>query len=103
MLKLAKQARLQKGSREIPAKYQWHSQVFSEEAAQHFPESQIWDHIIELKPNALSMIPGKVYQLTQVPMWHPSSSSKRKMANYDQSKTTNGSMSGLSKTATHCH
>ena len=40
-LKLAEQVGLQKGSREIPAKYQQHSYVFSEEAAQHFPESQI--------------------------------------------------------------
>ena len=32
---------------------------------QHFPELQIWDHAVELKPNAPSMIPGKVYQLTQ--------------------------------------
>ena len=63
--KLAEQAGSQKGSREIPAKYQQHSQVFSEEAAQHFPESQIWDHVIELKPNAPSTIPRKVYQLTQ--------------------------------------
>ena len=63
--KLAEQAGSQKGSGEIPAKYQWHSQVFSEEAAQHFPESQIWDHAIELKPNAPSTIPRKVYQLTQ--------------------------------------
>ena len=63
--KLAEQAGSQKGSGEIPAKYQWHSHVFSEEAAQHFPESRIWDHAIELKPNAPSMIPGKVYQLMQ--------------------------------------
>ena len=63
--KLVEQAGSQKGSGEIPAKYQWHSHVFSEEAAQHFPESQIWDHAIELKPNAPSMIPGKVYQSTQ--------------------------------------
>ena len=63
--KLAEQAGSQKGSREIPAKYQWHSQVFSEKVAQHFPESQIWDHAIELKSNAPSTIPRKVYQLTQ--------------------------------------
>ena len=31
--KLAEQARSQKGSGKIPAKYQWHSHVFSEEAA----------------------------------------------------------------------
>ena len=63
--KLAEQARSQKGSGEIPAKYQQHSHIFSEEAAQHFPKSAIWDHAIELKPNAPSTIPGKLYQLTQ--------------------------------------
>ena len=63
--KLAEQAGSQKGSREIPAKYQQHSHVFSEEAAQCFPESQIWDHAIELKLNAPSTIPGKVYQLME--------------------------------------
>ena len=63
--KLVEQARSQKGSGEIPAKCQWHSKVFSEEAAKHFPESWIWDHAIELKPNTPSTIPGKVYQLTQ--------------------------------------
>ena len=63
--KLAEQAGSQKGSGEIPAKYQWHAQVFSEKAAQCFPELQIWDHTIELKPNTPSTIPGKVYQLTQ--------------------------------------
>ena len=63
--KLVEQAGSQKGSGEIPAKYQQHSHVFSKEAVQHFPESWIWDHAIELKPNAPSMIPGKVYQLTQ--------------------------------------
>ena len=64
-LKLAEQAGSQKGSMEIPVKYQQHSQVLSEEVVQHFPELQIWDHAIELKPNAPSTIPGKVYQLTQ--------------------------------------
>ena len=33
--------------------------------AQCFPELCIWDHAIELKPNAPSTIPGKIYQLTQ--------------------------------------
>ena len=37
--KLAEQVGSQKGSGEIPAKYQQHSHVFSKEAAQCFPES----------------------------------------------------------------
>ena len=51
--RLAEQAGSQKGSGEIPAKYQWHSHVFSAEVAQCFPESHIWDHAIELKLNVL--------------------------------------------------
>ena len=37
-LKLAEQAGTQMGDRKIPAKYQCHIQVFSEEALKHFPE-----------------------------------------------------------------
>src|SRR5580692_11763100 len=63
--KLAEQAGSQKGDGKIPAKYQRHSHVFSEEAAQQFPEPCVWDHAIELKKEAPSSIPGKVYHLTQ--------------------------------------
>ena len=63
--KLAEQAGTQMGSGKIPAKYQHHIQVFSEEAARWFPEPHIWDHAIKLKPGAPPSIPGKVYQLTQ--------------------------------------
>jgi len=40
--------------------------VFSETAAQRFPESRIWDHAIELKPGAPSTLPGKIYALSQL-------------------------------------
>jgi Reverse transcriptase (RNA-dependent DNA polymerase)/RNase H-like domain found in reverse transcriptase len=50
----------------IPTQYQRHYKVFSEQAAQRFPEPRIWDHAIELKPDAPSSIPGKVYALTQL-------------------------------------
>ena len=63
--KLAELAGLQMGDRKILAKYHCHLSVFSEEASHRFPEPCIWDHTIELKPGALSLIPGKVYQLTQ--------------------------------------
>jgi hypothetical protein len=46
--------------------YQRHHKVFSKQAAQRFPEPRIWDHAIELKPDAPSTIPGKVYALTQL-------------------------------------
>ena len=48
----------------IPPEYRRHTQVFSESAAQRFPGPRIWDHAIELKPNAPSTIPGKIYALT---------------------------------------
>jgi len=50
----------------IPAEYQRHHKVFSEEAAQRFPESRIWDHAIELKPGAPSTLPRKIYALSQL-------------------------------------
>jgi len=48
----------------IPLEYQCHAQVFSESAAQRFPGPRIWDHAIELKPDAPATIPGKIYALT---------------------------------------
>jgi len=50
----------------IPTEYQRHHKVFNKEAAQRFPESRIWDHAIELKPGAPSMLPGKIYALSQL-------------------------------------
>jgi len=50
----------------IPTEYKRHHKVFSEEAAQCFPESCIWDHTIELKPGAPSTLPGKIYALSQL-------------------------------------
>src|SRR5712672_3318109 len=50
----------------IPTEYRRHAKVFSEEAAQRFPETRIWDHAIELKPGAPATLPGKIYALTQL-------------------------------------
>jgi len=50
----------------IPMEYRRHQKVFSEEAAQRFPESCIWDHAIELKPGTPSTLPGKIYTLSQL-------------------------------------
>src|SRR5712671_5720228 len=50
----------------IPTEYRRHRKVFSEEAAQRFPESCIWDHAIELKPGAPSTLPRKIYTLSQL-------------------------------------
>ena len=49
----------------LPKEYQQHQKVFSEQKAQRFPKKRSWDHAIELKSNAPSSLPGKVYSLTQ--------------------------------------
>jgi hypothetical protein len=49
----------------IPAKYQQHAKVFSEEEAQHFPPSRAFDHKIKLKPRAPEMINCKVYPVSR--------------------------------------
>jgi len=50
----------------ILTEYRRHHKVFSKEAAQHFPESHIWDHAIELKPGTPSTLPRKIYTLLQL-------------------------------------
>jgi len=50
---------------QLPKEYQRHQKVFSEQKAQQFPKKRPWDHAIDLKPNALSSLPGKVYSLIQ--------------------------------------
>ena len=54
-----------KATPQLPKEYQRHAQVFSEQRAQRFPESRPWDHAIELKKDAPSTLPGKIYSLTQ--------------------------------------
>src|SRR5277367_3073030 len=64
--KLAEEVYLQtKGDEEIPQEYRRHESVFSEKEAQRFPKTRIWDHAIELKPDAPTSLPGKIYPLTQ--------------------------------------
>jgi len=53
-----------KAFQNILLEYRQHTQVFSESAAQRFLGPRIWDHAIELKPNAPTTIPGKIYALT---------------------------------------
>jgi hypothetical protein len=47
----------------VPPHYYPHQKVFSEEAAQRFPDTRPWDHTIDLKPNAPDMLDCKVYPL----------------------------------------
>ena len=49
----------------IPLPYRQFARVFSEEASHEFPPTRIWDHAIELKPNAPQTLPGKIYPLAQ--------------------------------------
>jgi hypothetical protein len=37
-----------------------------EQRAQRFTKKRSWDHTIDLKPDAPSSLPGKVYSLTQL-------------------------------------
>ena len=47
----------------IPEHFCKHTWVFSKKATQCFPEPCIWDHAINLKADAPSTIPGKIYSL----------------------------------------
>ena len=49
----------------IPEHYRQYSRVFLEDASHEFPPSWIWDHAIELKPNAPVALPGKLIPLSQ--------------------------------------
>ncbi len=62
---LARQAEQYTTKIEVPDKYQQHTRVFSEEAAQCFPLKRPWDHAIELKPETPDVIDCKIYPLTQ--------------------------------------
>jgi hypothetical protein len=50
---------------ELPAKYQRHAIVFSEEVAKRFPPAWPEDHVIKLKDGAPDTINCKVYPLTK--------------------------------------
>ena len=62
---LAEQDQTEKKPPALPKEYTRHRKVFSEEESQRFPGPRIWDHAIELKKDALSTLPGKIYSLTQ--------------------------------------
>ena len=50
---------------QLPEHYKRHVKVFSEEESHRLPGPRLWDHAIELKPDAPATLPGKVYALTQ--------------------------------------
>ena len=49
----------------LPDQYKRHTKVFSKHESQRLPGPRLWDHAIELKPDAPATLPGKVYALTQ--------------------------------------
>jgi len=48
----------------VPEWYHCHGKVFSEEASEQFPARQPWDHAIELKDDAPTLINCRVYPLS---------------------------------------
>src|SRR5712671_5547656 len=51
--------------REVPDEYKRHKQVFDEEKSQRLPRHSVWDHAIELLPDAPATLPGRLLPLTQ--------------------------------------
>ena len=49
----------------IPDEFRRHKKVFSEEQSQRLSKHTIWDHAIELSPDAPGTLPGRLLPLTQ--------------------------------------
>jgi hypothetical protein len=62
---LAIQAGAEQKQAELPKEYQEFAQLFSDEAADRFPPSREWDHVIDLKPGAPDAVDCKVYPMTR--------------------------------------
>jgi hypothetical protein len=52
--------------KKIPEEYQRHEKVFSEEKSQRLPKHTIWDHAIELLPNAPDTLPARLLPLNRI-------------------------------------
>jgi hypothetical protein len=52
--------------KKIPEEYQRHGKVFSEEKSQRLPKHTIWDHVIELLPNAPDTLPARLLPLNRM-------------------------------------
>ena len=109
--RLAQEAHQYQKEVKVPKEYQQHSKVFSKEESHQFPPSRPWDHAIELKEGAPEAINCKIIPTTKEedkalkkfikeqlekgyiqksnpPTHQHSSSSKRRMGNYDQYRIT---------------
>ena len=62
--KLAQDAKQYTKEVPIPAEYQQHWKVFSEEESHWFPPSQVWDHVIDLKEGAPPKFNCKLIPMT---------------------------------------
>ena len=60
---LANETHMNPALQRIPAQFQKYQSVFSEQASQCLPQHQLWDHTINLKPNATMKKCG-IYHLT---------------------------------------
>ena len=49
----------------IAEQYQWHAKIFSKQELQRLLKHTVWDHTIELLPDAPSTLPGHLLPLTQ--------------------------------------
>ena len=63
--KLVEQEQSTKKATPLPEHYQKHAHVFSKQEVQRFPGPQLWDYAIELKKDAPTTLPGKIYTLMQ--------------------------------------
>ena len=49
----------------VPEEFHRHAKVFSEQKSQHLPKRTVWDHAIELLPNAPKSLAGRLLRLPQ--------------------------------------
>ena len=48
----------------LPKEYQRYYKIFSKQELQQLPKYTIWDHVIELLPNAPASLPERLLPLT---------------------------------------
>jgi hypothetical protein len=56
----------QREKEKIPEEYWRHGKVFSEEKSQQLPKHTVWDHAIELLPNAPNILPAHLLPLNHM-------------------------------------
>ena len=49
----------------MPKEFHHHAKVFSEQKSQRLPKRTVWDHVIELLPNAPKSLAGRLLRLPQ--------------------------------------